>query len=297
MGPVHPDVGARGAGGHPVLAEESPMFDRVGVCSWSLRPASLPDLVEKVAATGVTSVQLALEPFRADPRAWPVPATLKALSERGVSVVSGMMSMKGEDYSTLESIERTGGVRPDDTWRDNLAAAQVDASNADRLGVSLVTFHAGFIPRSKGDAAWTRIRDRILRIADCYAQFDISVALETGQEPPEVLVEFLDDIDNPMIGVNFDPANIILYGNGDPVEAYRAVAPFVDQIHIKDATRSTTPGQWGDEVVVGTGAVDWNALLAAVRDENFIGDAMIEREAGDRRVQDVVIARQFLGGK
>lgn len=272
------------------------MFDRVGVCSWSLRPTSVGDLADKVARTGVNCVQIALEPFRTDPAAWTVPALAKALSERGASVASAMMAMKGEDYSTLHSIERTGGVRPDETWKDNLAAAAIDASNADRLGVSLVTFHAGFIPQHKNDPLWIKIRDRILKVADCYARFDISVALETGQEPPEVLVEFLDDIDNPMIGVNFDPANIILYGNGDPVQAFHAVAPFVDQVHIKDATHSASRGEWGAEVVVGTGGVAWGALLKAVKDEGFIGDAMIEREAGESRVEDVMRAREYLHG-
>jgi L-ribulose-5-phosphate 3-epimerase len=270
------------------------MFDRVGVCSWSLRPTSLPDLVRKVEQAGLSCVQMALEPFRTDPSNWPQRNLAKTLSDAGITAASAMMATKGEDYTTLQSIERTGGVRPDATWRDNLAAAQADAATADLLGVSLVTFHAGFIPRSKQDPLWGTIRDRILMIADCFARFDISVALETGQEPSSVLVEFLEEIDNPMIGVNFDPANIILYGNGDPVEAFRSIAPFVDQVHIKDAVPTARAGEWGTEVVVGTGAVDWRALLDAVREEDFIGDAMIEREAGDSRVADVQRAREFL---
>lgn len=270
------------------------MFDRVGVCSWSLRPTSVPDLVEKVRRSGLTSVQIALEPFRTNPQAWSVRSVAKAFADAGLSVASAMMTTKGEDYTTIQSIERTGGIRPDANWKANIEAAQLDAATADQLGVPLVTFHAGFIPHDKNDPAWGAMRDRVLTVADCFAQFDISVALETGQEPSSVLVEFLDAIDNPMIGVNFDPANIILYGNGDPVEAFRQVAPFVDQLHIKDAEPSRTPGQWGTEVVVGTGAVDWRALLDALRDEEFSGDAMIEREAGESRTADIERAREFL---
>lgn len=270
------------------------MFDRVGVCSWSVRPTGAEDLIAKALETGVTSIQLALDPIRMDPASWHVRSLASRLSKSGLTLSSGMMAMKGEDYSSLRSIELTGGVRSDAMWRDNLAAAHENAIIADQLGLSLVTFHAGFMPHDKGEPLWTTIRDRVLRIADCFAKFDISVALETGQEPPAVLVEFLDDIDNPMIGVNFDPANIILYGNGDPVDAYRAVAPFVDQIHIKDAEPSARDGEWGSEVVVGTGSVDWRSLLDAIREEDFIGDAIIEREAGENRVGDIRRARDFL---
>jgi sugar phosphate isomerase/epimerase len=270
------------------------MFDRVGVCSWSLRPASLDELIALTRRTGATTIQLALDPFRIDPASWPLRKVGRLFADAEVSLASGMMGMVGEDYSTLRSIELTGGVRPDSTWEANLGAARENAEIADQLGMALVSFHAGFIPHEKSDPLWTTIRDRVLMIADCFAKFDISVALETGQEPPQTLLEFLDDIDNPMIGLNFDPANIILYGNGDPVDAFRTVAPFVDQLQIKDAEPTSTPGEWGAEVVVGTGSVDWRALLDAVREADFIGDALIEREAGDDRVGDVRRAFDFL---
>ena len=270
------------------------MFDRIGVCSWSLQPTSLTDLIEKMQRTGLTNTQIALAPLRTEPDRWPLRKIQSEFSKSGISIASAMMSTLGEDYSTIQSIQRTGGIRPDSTWAENLAAAQRDAEAADILGVPLVTFHAGFIPHDKSDREWGTFRDRVLKIADCFARFDISVALETGQEPSHVLVEFLDEINNPMIGVNFDPANVLLYGTGDPVEAFRLVAPFVDQIHIKDADPSPTPGQWGAEVVVGTGSVDWRSLLDAIREEEFSGDAMIEREAGQTRVADIQRAGEFL---
>src|SRR5262245_49404591 len=117
---------------------------RIGVCSWSLRPASVDDLIAKVRACGLTHVQLALDPIRTG--AWDATATWNALAGAGITVVSGMMGMKGEDYSTLESIRATGGVRPAATWPDNLKAVQATARIAHRLGIRLVTFHAGFLP-------------------------------------------------------------------------------------------------------------------------------------------------------
>ena len=88
------------------------------------------------------------------------------------------------------------------------------------------------------------------------------------------------DLDHPAAGVNFDPANMILYGMGDPVAALRALEPHVRQVHVKDALPSATPGEWGSEVRAGTGRVDWPAFFAIARE---LGVAfLIEREAGEQ---------------
>ncbi|GAH82579.1 unnamed protein product, partial [marine sediment metagenome] len=96
------------------------------------------------------------------------------------------------------------------------------------------------------------------------------------------------------VGVNFDPANMILYAKGDPVESVRVLSSYLKSVHIKDATLTGTPGQWGAEVVVGTGEVDWPAFFAALSECGFGGYLGIEREAGDDRVGDIKIARDFV---
>jgi len=94
--------------------------------------------------------------------------------------------------------------------------------------------------------------------------------------------------------VNFDPANMILYGMGDPVDAIERLGPRVVQVHVKDAVGTERPGTWGREVAAGQGAVDWAGLFkAAVRIEppvNFI----IERESGGERRDDIVAARVLI---
>jgi hypothetical protein len=88
--------------------------DRLGVCSWSLQPVSADDLLTKLAATGLTRTQIALDPIRENAKgAWTDFAVLSA--RKGITCVSGMISTVGEDYATLESIKRTGGVVPDAT--------------------------------------------------------------------------------------------------------------------------------------------------------------------------------------
>jgi len=127
-----------------------------------------------------------------------------------------------------------------------------------------------------------------------FAQRQIQLGLETGQETADALREFLLALNRDNVGVNFDPANMILYDKGDPISAVRTLGPWIRQVHIKDAQRTHTPGTWGDEVPAGTGQVDWPAFLAALREVSFTGDLCIEREAGVQRVTDIRAARELI---
>ncbi len=264
------------------------MTRRVGACSWSLQPESPADLASKIQAVGVSAVQLALDPLRTGD--WPIDETVASLSTAGVEIRSGMMAMRGEDYSTLETIKRTGGVRLDEHWEANLSAAGQNAVIAGELGISLVTFHAGFIPHEPGDPLRRVMIERLRAVVECFTGEGVRVGFETGQETASTLISALDEFDRSEVGVNFDPANMILYGMGDPVEALRLLAPRVVQIHIKDALPSSEPGTWGSEVPVGDGAVDWPAFFGVIDSAGLDCDLMIEREAGDARVKDMARA-------
>jgi L-ribulose-5-phosphate 3-epimerase len=93
--------------------------------------------------------------------------------------------------------------------------------------------------------------------------------------------------------VNFDPANMILYGKGDPIDAMRTLGPWIRQVHLKDAKATSVPGTWGEEVPAGCGEVDWAAFFATLDGLGFAGDICIEREAGSQRVADIRTAKQM----
>jgi L-ribulose-5-phosphate 3-epimerase len=263
---------------------------RLAVCSWSLQPASVDELVERVMATGLVHVQLALDPVRLG--VMDIEPLRRRFDEAGLGAISGMMAMDGEDYSTLDSIRRTGGVVPDETWPANLAAAAELARIADELRLPLVTFHAGFIPDSTAEPGRAVTLERIRALRDVFAARGVRVALETGQETADTLARVLLELDG--VDVNFDPANMILYGKGDPIEALRRLLPRVAQVHIKDARPADRPEEWGTEVPVGTGAVDWPAFTGVLRERPV--DRVIEREAGTNRAADVRTAADLLRG-
>ena len=128
----------------------------------------------------------------------------------------------------------------------------------------------------------------------CFRRASIALGLETGQETAPVLVDLLQKLNRPNVGVNFDPANMILYDKGNPIEALRTLGPWIRQVHIKDARRTKVPGTWGEEVVVGTGEVDWPAFFATLQELKFTGRLVIEREAGNQRVADIRTAREVV---
>ncbi|MBM4110050.1 MAG: sugar phosphate isomerase/epimerase [Phycisphaerae bacterium] len=263
---------------------------RAGVCSWSLRPEHPEHLLELLAPIGLTRVQLALVPCVESAPWRDAVATLRA---RGLTIASGMLATVGEDYSTIDTIAKTGGVRPDATWPATRSLAASVAAHAGRESIGLVTFHAGFLPHDAGPER-SKMVARLREVADLFQAVGVAVAFETGQESAATLADALREIDHPAVGVNFDPANMILYGMGDPVAAVTTLGPWIRQVHIKDALPAPRAGDWGQEVQVGTGAVRWPDFIGALRDLSRPLDLIIEREAGAARSGDVRVALERL---
>lgn len=264
----------------------------LAVCSWSLRPRDPAELASRLRASGLQAVQLDLTPIVDDPATWR--GTMEVLDGAGIRVVSGMMRPRGEDYASIPSIRETGGFRRDETWSENQRLASTVADLAARHGVRLVTFHGGFIPHDAADPLRATMIERLRCVADLFAGAGVQVALETGQESASCLREVLQELGRATVGVNLDPANMLLYGAGDPLAAIRTLAPWVRQVHAKDAVGSGQPDVWGRETPVGAGAVPWSEFMAEVRGLPPEVSVVIEREGGERRVEEVAAARAFL---
>jgi L-ribulose-5-phosphate 3-epimerase len=243
-------------------------------------------LIAKVQACNLRKVQLALSPLLKEPRKWSNAG--RKLHDAGIEIVSGMIGCIGEDYTSIARIRLTGGVMPDDTYPATLHHMRSAAPLAAELGIKLLTFHAGFIPREPDSATFKKGLARVAESAKVFADAGVEVALETGQEPADVLLAFLGAFKPATVDVNFDPANMLLYGSGDPIAALEKLLPHIRQVHIKDAVASNTPGEWGREVVAGTGQVDWRRFFNLLRSRRLAW--VIEREAGTSRIADVMTA-------
>lgn len=263
-------------------------FD-VGVCSWSLRPANADQLVKSLRKLGLHHVQLALGPLvELDSDAQR--AELETLEHAEVKITAGMIHFPGEDYSTISNIRRTGGLLPDSHWPARKQRA-IDAGKlAQKIGLTQISTHIGFIPPSNNDAYGTLV-ERLSDLGQQLEEFGIELLMETGQESATDLLHFLHDLKVQNVGVNFDPANMILYGSGDPIDAMKILARHIKHVHVKDAKRSSQPGiEWGTETPFGDGEVPHDEFIDTLQRIDYTGPLVIERESGKCRPEDITYA-------
>jgi len=260
----------------------------VGVCSWSLR-TDAQGVANAMKECGLQHVHLGIRAAVEDSSG----KVLGTIQAQDWTITSTMIDFPQEDYSTLESIKVTGGVVPDAPWQQNHNLFMGATIATAKLGVKYLSMHAGFIDetdKAHAEKIFGRIRD----LANIAADNGVILLLETGQESAKELRHFLEKLDHKSVGVNFDPANMILYDKGDPIDAVRTLAPWVRHLHVKDALRTQQPGTWGAEVPWGDGQVGIERFLAVLDEVGFDGAMAIEREAGDNRLGDVKLAAQRL---
>ena len=219
---------------------------------------------------------------------------MSLLRSSGITITAGMISFPGEDYSTVAAIRKTGGYVSEQEFPIRRQLTKAAARAAKELGLKMLSTHIGFVPPSS-DPHYEPMVKRITDVAGDLNEFGITLLLETGQETAPELLQFLNDLSCHNVQVNFDPANMILYGAGDPIEAIGILGRHIGHVHVKDAKISSAPGKdWGEEVPFGEGDVPPRELLRALKDAKYTGPLVIEREAGDTRMKDVAIAIKTL---
>ncbi|MBU1733787.1 MAG: sugar phosphate isomerase/epimerase [Verrucomicrobia bacterium] len=166
---------------------------------------------------------------------------------------------------------------------------------AKALGVKAVITHLGFIPENACDPAFQDIVVAVRHIADHLKNLGLEFWFETGQETPVTLLRLIQAVGLPNLGINLDPANLILYGKGNPIDALDVFGPFVRNIHAKDGLYPTDPMQLGKEVKVGKGRVRFPEFVRRLGEIGFTGEFIIEREiSGDQQNRDIAATVAYL---
>jgi L-ribulose-5-phosphate 3-epimerase len=265
----------------------------IGVCSWSIHPKSTQELIDNVKKLGLQHVQLAMMQLATmdDKQRH---QELGVLKNSGLIFTAGMIGFGDEDYTTIASMRKTGGYVNEQNFplrrQITKAAGQVGLE----LGMKMLTAHIGFVPPSS-DPNYAKMVTRVGQIADDLQSIGVILLMETGQESAPELLQFLNDLSRSNVKVNFDPANMILYGAGEPIEAIGILGRHIGHVHVKDATSSHNPGTvWGTEVPFGSGQVPPREFLRALEDVGFTGPLAIEREAGQSRIMDIAFAIETL---
>jgi sugar phosphate isomerase/epimerase len=220
----------------------------------------------------------------------------RILSDAAFTVVTVFAAYDGEDYADLPTVQRTVGFIPSNTRAAREARTVAVSDFAARLGVGSIACHIGFVPEDPKHPDYIAVRDLVRRICDHAAAHRQTFALETGQEPADVLAAFIADVARPNLRINFDPANLILYGTGDPIPALRKLAPLVVSVHCKDGDWPKSPGALGVERPLGQGSVGIPGFVASLRDIGFTGPLNVERECEDQtqRWKDIADAVRSL---
>ena len=206
-------------------------------------------------------------------------AFLKQLADLGITITCLFGGFEGESYADIPTVKATVGLVPHATRAARTAELKAIADFARELSVDTVGVHLGFVPHDPDDPDYRQVVELTRSVCDHCGRNHQALHLETGQEPADVLVRFLDDVERDNLFVNFDPANMILYGAGEPLAALEQLGSRVRSVHCKDATWSDRPGEtWGREVPLGEGDVDFRAFLGLLDRMGYDGPLTIERE-------------------
>jgi sugar phosphate isomerase/epimerase len=263
-----------------------------GVMFWAVR-----DNLPEIRALGVRCGQLGIpgdmEMSGAAAARW------KADLEREqFTVVTVFAAYTGEDYADIPTVQRTVGFIPQATRAEREARTIALSDFAARLGVGSIACHIGFVPEDHADPDYTAVRDLVRRICDHAAEHGQTFALETGQEPADVLLAFFRDVGRPNLRINFDPANMILYGTGEPIAALRTLAAHVTSVHCKDGDwpPRDKPGALGTERPLGQGSVGIEKFVRTLQEVGFKGPLNVERETENQaeRLRDIGEAVKLL---
>jgi sugar phosphate isomerase/epimerase len=203
-----------------------------------------------------------------------------AAEEQNFAISSIWAAFEGESYADKPTVLRTVGFIPEATResREDRAKQIIDTGAA--MEIPVFACHIGFVPENESNPVFIGVRDLVRRLCDHAARYGMAFALETGQETAPVMMHFIRAVERQNLKINFDPANMILYGTAEPIGALEIMAPEVIGVHCKD-------GNWppkdqanalGTEMPLGEGSVGMDRFVDKLKEIGYRGPLVIERE-------------------
>jgi len=219
----------------------------------------------------------------------------EALNKYQIEATSLVVGGPGREAWDFYEGPLTIGLVPRETREARIAHIKKASDFAKQCGIAAVQTHCGFIPENPNDPVYKETVTAMREVAGYCKRNGQNFRYETGQETPITLVRAIQDVGLDNQGVNFDLANLILYGKANPVDAIELLGPYVQGIHAKDGLWPTNPRQLGQEVAIGKGKVDFPRIIARLKELNYRGAVTIEREiSGPQQVEDVRAAKVYL---
>ena len=219
----------------------------------------------------------------------------RLIAESGLKVTSIAAIYAGESYADVEAVRRTVGLLPRESRAARIEDTKRCADFAHEIGCANISSHIGYIPEDRADPDYGGLVAAVQEICDYLKRRQQGFCLETGQETAELLKQFIADVGRDNLKVNFDPANMIMYGTGDPIAALEVLAPWVRGVHCKDGVWPQAEGGLGEERLLGQGEVGIERFLAKLKEVGYEGPLTIEREiGGEQQMQDFLAGKKLL---
>ncbi|MGN0525841.1 MAG: sugar phosphate isomerase/epimerase family protein [Acutalibacteraceae bacterium] len=182
---------------------------------------------------------------------------------------------------------------------------------AKELETDVVTTHIGVVPQDKNHDRYKVMQEACYELAQYADSLNAHFAVETGPETSLQLKDFLDGLGSTGVGVNLDPANLVMVTGDDPVKAVHNLKKYIVHTHAKDGKQLfykepeiiyglkqeviVTDDSF-IEVPLGEGGVDFPNYLKALEEIGYKGFLTIEREVGNQPEVDIKRAVEFLRG-
>ncbi len=219
----------------------------------------------------------------------------QALDRHGIEGTSIIVTGPGPEIYTFGDGPRTIGLVPPKYRAERLAAVRRASDFAKAAGIPAVQRHFGFLPEDPNDALFAPSVEALRQVADYCKRNGQTFRCETGQETPLALLRVIRAAGYDNVGVNFDGANLILYGKANPVDALDTLGPLVMGVHAKDGRYPTDPERLGEEMAIGQGKVDFPRFIARLKEVGYRGPITIEREIiGPRQTEDILASKRYL---
>jgi len=220
---------------------------------------------------------------------------LAASHETGVEITSFWCGWEGPAVWDLMDGPLTLGLAPLAYRHDRLKMLMKGSDFAKKIGAPDLITHVGFIPEDPNQSEYRSLVVTLRHLARYCRDNGQYFLFETGQETPVTLLRTIEDIGLEQVGVNLDPANLILYGKGNPVDALDVFGQYVRGLHAKDGLYPTTGRSLGQEVPLGQGKVNIAGLVSKLRSIGYSGPLTIEREiSGEQQAADIRAAKELL---
>ena len=268
----------------------------IGCALWTLGAtpdvAALARQMEIAANIGCTSVQPWIVDFEFRPCILD-PEVGTAADRREAMRIAKSLGLAFSGFcAQLQGAVTYGGLEERDGLRWRIDKTKTALDTTAELGGNIVTTHAGILPEEKSDPAYQILLESVGEIAEHGASVGVYFAMETGQETPGALGDFIDAVGNPWLKVNYDPCNLLKYGSeAGTVQGVYDLGDKIIHTHAKDWNPDTR------QATCGEGLVPWDAYMGALRDIGYKGVLAIEDETGnDDMIGSIARSYAFLKG-